>query len=352
MAGLTFVRRDEEEMKINTDMFSSSFFVNLLIVFLTLAVSYIVSVGNAFFNGYEWYIDEDNYNPAVAFINMSASLFAMFLFLGKTQGKRLFYLAIIILFIGLYLLSGSRYMPLGLLIILLLAYNEIQRRIPSLIFLGMLVVGIVVFYFISTIRADSVSQGLNIEEFVANASDKSIFDFAYDLVMNNRNLYVLVDFADTNGLTYGLTMLSPVLMLVPFAGTFVSESFGIPIDFMYVAGFNTYLEFGFGSAYGLGGNMVADVYLSFGFVGVLVAFIFLGFFVSLVISKYPGNVRYFIVYCLLAGNSVFMNRESFLLPLRPVLYSLLMFWILNSLFKNFKLNFTLKKEAESTEPKK
>ncbi len=333
MAGLTFVKRENEELKISLEMFSSSFFKSLLIVFLTLAVSYIISVGSAFFSGYDWYVDEENFSPAVAFINMSASLFAMFIFFEKTKGKRLFYLVIMAFFISIYLLSGSRNLPLTLLIILLLAYHEVIRKIPSQFFLIMLAVGIVIFYFISTIRTDNVLEGISIEQFIANVSDSSVFDFATDLIVNNRNLYVLVDFADSYGYTYGLTMLSSVLMLVPYAGTFVSERFGIPLDFMYVAGFNTYLEFGFGSTYGLGGNIVADIYLSFGFVGVLIAFPLLGFFVSKVVSKYRHSVVYFIIYFTLVGSSVFMNRESFLLPLRPILYTLLMFWILNNLYR-------------------
>jgi len=347
MAGLTFFKKEKEAMKIDAAMFSPSFFINLIVVFLTLAVSYIISVGNAFFSGYDWYVDEENYSPAVAFINMSASLFAMFIFFVKPTSRQFFYLIILLLFISVYLLSGSRNIPLTLLLILLLSYNEISRKIPSIFFLALMAVGIMLFYFISTIRTESVTQGLSLEEFFANAAETSIFDFATDLIINNRNLYVLVDFADTNGYTYGMTMLSSVLTLVPFAGTFVSDTFGIPLDFMYVAGFNTYLEFGFGSTYGLGGNIVADIYLAFGFTGILIAFPLLGLFVSKVIGKYHQNIQYFVVYCTLVGSSVFMNRESFLLPLRPILYSLLLFWILNSFLKFLKLDMIFKKKQES-----
>lgn len=348
-SGLTLLKRKEEEFKIDAAMFTPAFSVNLLIVFLTLAVSYIVSVGNAFFNGYDWYVDEENYSPAVAFINMSAALFAMFLFLGQNKNSKIIYLIVLILFIALYLLSGSRNMPLGLLIILLVTFNEIERKIPAMYFLGIILVGVVVFYFISTIRTDSVSGGLSLNVFMSNLADASVFDFARDLIVNNRNLYTLVDFADNTGHTYGLSMLSSLLMLVPYAGTYVSETYGIPMDFMYVAGFNTYLEFGFGSTFGLGGNIVADVYLAFGFIGVLIAFILLGLFISHVINKYKISVTYFIIYCILVGNAVFMNRENYLLPLRPILYSLIMFWILNTLLRNLKFDFLLKKNTTENE---
>ncbi len=348
-AGLTLFKRKDEEFKIDASMFTPAFSVNLLVVFLTLAISYIISVGNAFFNGYDWYTDEENYSPAVAFINMSAALFAMFLFLNKNQKSKYIYLTILLIFIALYLMSGSRNMPLGLLIILLVTFNEIEKKIPAIYFLGIILVGVVVFYFISTIRTDSVSGGLSLNVFISNLSDTSVFDFARDLIVNNRNLYTLVDFADNTGHTYGLSMLSSILMLVPYAGTYVSESFGIPMDFMYVAGFNTYLEFGFGSSFGLGGNIVADVYLAFGFPGVIIAFTALGLFLSHVINKYKISVVYFIIYCILVGNSVFMNRENFLLPLRPILYSLLMFWILNTLLKNLKFNFLSKENLTQNE---
>lgn len=268
---------------------------------------------------------------------MSASLFAMFLFFKEKKTERRMYAILLLTFISVYLISGSRNMPLGLLSIFVVTFHERVRKIPSFVFLLSIVGGMIVFYVISLVRVDSIMEVSDLSGSIATSTESSVFNFASDLVYNNRNLYVLMDFADNFGYTYGLTMLSSFLGLIPYAGTLVSNMLGVPLDFMYVAGFNTFLEFGLGSTFGLGGNMVADVYLSFGFPGVLVLFFSLGVFMSNVIGKYRTSIGYYIIYFTMLGNAVFVNRESFFLPLRPILYSILMFWILNKLFKNFTL---------------
>lgn len=339
MFGLSFVKSiSEEESKIDFTFFSKYIFKIILYLFLFLTVWYIISVGVAFFKDYEWYVDENNYSPIVSFINILASMLAMFVFFIHNAKKRAQNLIIILFFVGIYLLSGSRNMPLGVLIILLIAFNDKVREIPKILFLGAIILGIFIFAYISYTRLGGIVNSLGAESGMDINTGGSVFDFASDLVCNNRNLYVLVDYADTKGLTYGLNMLSSVLGLVPFLGKFVSDTFGIPMDFMYTAGFNTFLEFGFGSTWGLGGNIVADVYLSFGFFGVIAAFLFLGFFVSKVIRHYKKDIFYYIIYCVLASNSIFMNRESFLLPLRGIIYSLILVWVLNKLFKNEDVN--------------
>ena len=338
MFGLTYKKTTQDiTSQIDVSSFSKSFFPNLLIVFLGLAVSYIASVGYAFFSGYDWYVEEENYSPVVSFINMSASLFAMFLFFKEKKTERRMYAILLLTFISVYLISGSRNMPLGLLSIFVVTFHERVRKIPSFVFLLSIVGGMIVFYVISLVRVDSIMEVSDLSGSIATSTESSVFNFASDLVYNNRNLYVLMDFADNFGYTYGLTMLSSFLGLIPYAGTLVSNMLGVPLDFMYVAGFNTFLEFGLGSTFGLGGNMVADVYLSFGFPGVLVLFFSLGVFMSNVIGKYRTSIGYYIIYFTMLGNAVFVNRESFFLPLRPILYSILMFWILNKLFKNFTL---------------
>ena len=182
-----------------------------------------------------------------------------------------------------------------------------------------------------------VSDSTYIQEGMKASEANSIIDIAGDLVCNNRNLYVLVDFADNKGFTFGASMLTSVLGIIPYAGTLVSEISGIPLDFFQASRITTFLEFGFGSDYGLGGNMVGDVYLSFGFIGVFIAFFLFGFFVSTIISNYTHNVKYYIIYCILLSDSVFMNRESYFLSLRSVIYSLIIFWLLNNIFQKQSL---------------
>lgn len=344
MFGLSLIKPNTEDViEFDSSKLSKSFYNILLFLFLIISISYIVSVGEDFFKGYDWYTDESNSSPFVSFINLFGSLLAMFVFFIQKTFRKSIYLFILVLFVIIYLLSGSRNMPLGILIILLISFNEHVKKIPSTIFLSALVLGILIFSIIGNSRLDGVIDSSSIQAGITGNSENSFFDFAKDLVYNNRNLYVLVDFADNNGLTYGMTMLSSVIGIIPFLGTFITNTFGIPADFMYVAGFNTYLEFGFGSKWGLGGNIVADIYLSFGFVGVILAFTLLGLFVSKVIRNYKTDIRYYIIYFTMASLSVFMVRESFLLPFRGIVYSLIVYWLLN------KFNFINKSNNDSSD---
>lgn len=339
MFGLTLIRpTTNDEIKFDSSKLSTLFYNIILFFFLLISISYIVSVGADFFNGYDWYTDESNSSPFVSFINLFGSLLAMFVFFIQKTFRKSLYLFILVLFVIIYLLSGSRNMPLGILIILLVAFNDYVKKIPSTIFLSALVIGLFIFSIIGDSRIDGIIDSSSLQVGVKGNSGITFFDFAKDLVYNNRNLYVLVDFADNNGLTYGMTMLSSIIGIIPFLGTFISETFGIPPDFMYAAGFNTYLEFGFGSKWGLGGNIVADIYLSFGFIGVIISFTLLGLFVSKVIRNYKSDIRYHITYFTMASLSVFMVRESFLLPLRGIVYSLIVYWLLN------KYNFIIKSD--------
>ena len=120
--------KEKEEIQFGSDIFSKSFFTNVLVLFITLSVYYISSIGYAFFKGYDWYVEADSYSPIVAFISISASLFAMFLFFRERKVQRLSNALLLLLFIGIYLLSGSRHMPLGLMIILIVVFHEKVRK--------------------------------------------------------------------------------------------------------------------------------------------------------------------------------------------------------------------------------
>lgn len=323
----------DDTIEISHNILSNNFFRNTLIVFLTLSISYIASVGSDFFNGYSWYVDEQNHSPITSFMEFSAILFTMFIFRNKSKIKQYIYVFIILSFTAIYLLSGSRNIPVELLIILFVSYNINVKKISNSVFLLFIIIGLFTLSVITIIRSEGILNYLLEGQSIQVESNSNMLDFAADLIINNRNLYVLVDYADTNGITYGVTMLSGVLGLVPYLGSFVSEKFNIPLDLMFTPGFNTYLEFGHGSQYGLGGNMVADVYLSFGIFGVVIAFFAFGLFASFIISRYKYNVKAYIVYFILAGTSVYINRESYLLPFRTIVYTLIMFWLLNTLSK-------------------
>ena len=151
--GLTIRKNTTEKyFSFEPKVFSNSFFRNSLLLFLFLSIYYISSIGAAFFNGYEWYVDEKNYNPIVSFMYIAALLFSMFVFYVPNNKKKNQYLFIIVFFIFLYLLSGSRNMPLGLSLILLVSFNDKVKKIPTPLFIATLAFGIFLLSFIANAR--------------------------------------------------------------------------------------------------------------------------------------------------------------------------------------------------------
>lgn len=312
------------DLQINT-IYESKLFI----LFILLTVIYIGNAGVGFFKGYDWFVEQMNSNdvsPVTTYLNYSAALVAMFAFIGSKK-KVIKYLTGTIVFIAIFLISGSRTLPVALILILFANVNDVVRKIPTLPFLVLLISGILIMSIIANTRTNDIS----ISEFLTEGSNtESVLDFASDLTVNNRNLYVLVDYVDNHGLLYGLNMLAGVIGVIPGAVNLVSSISGIPTELMTTASFNTMLEFGTGSSWGLGGNMVADVYLSFGLIGNIIGFFLFGLLMSSVISKYKSQVSYYIIYFFLVSMSIYMNRESFLLPLRGILFSLIIFHLLNS----------------------
>lgn len=269
----------------------------------------------------------------------SSILLTMFLFNKSIQKKyRLSYIVLTALIILLFMIIGSRTLPLAIGLAALISFNNYKYKIPVSTFLLLIIAGAVLMTFVVFARTISFSEENYLQNAFANTQITTFWDFGSDLIVNNRNLYTLVDFADSFGHTYGLTMLGGFLSPVPFLQGFVCNTFGIPPDFISSATFNTFLEVGADSSWGLGSNLVADAYLAFGFVGVISMFLMLGLLIGKSKFASSNSIYWNVFYFFMVSNSIYMLRSGFFDNFRYIVWALLTV---------FFLNIKLKKNNES-----
>lgn len=137
-------------------------------------------------------------------------------------------------------------------------------------------------------------------------------DSAMDLIINNRNVFLAVEIVQREGISYGVSMLSPLLAPIPFAQSLVISITGINADDMRSALIFTKETFGYVGDWGLGTSIVADVYLAFGVLGTLVMFIALGYFVNKARVNAQTSIFALVLYGVLLSYTVYIVRAEYL----------------------------------------
>lgn len=240
----------------------------------------------------------------------------------KSQSYHIYFILIAIAFI--LMISGTRTIPLLILVSLFLIYCN-QHKASIFFVLSCLIVGIILMSFIGNVRHDGILDS----SYAYNENSQfGWIEYFSDLFICNRGVYVLYDFVCQHSYTYGLSMLACILSPIPFAqGIFVNLT-GIPSYFLDSANFHTFLEFGAKAPLGLGTNIVGDVYLAFGLIGVIILFQFLGKFIVYIRGKmYDGNYLYTIVYLVIASDAIYMCRGAYLDASKSILWAVFIAWI-------------------------
>lgn len=222
------------------------------------------------------------------------------------------------------LFTGTRTLPLALLIILFI-YIANARKLSHVKVIFCILVGVVGMSLVGMLRGGDIDS--------LEYSDHW-FGFMEDLIVNNRNLYVIYDFVSEYGILWGVPFLGPLLSAIPMLQSMVMNLLGIPYQLMSSPDFITFMEFGDNPPLGLGSNIVADVYLSFGFVGVVVAFYALGYFISEMRNRMRyGKLYPTLIYYIMVSESIYMCRSTYLSCFRTLVWALIIVYVLNRVMR-------------------
>ena len=87
------------------------------------------------------------------------------------------------------------------------------------------------------------------------------------------------------------------------------------------------------ASWGTGTNIISDAYLDFGIIGVifiLYGFGYFGGFVKNKLIKEPNNAKWIFIYLILIGYYSELSRYGFDFPLRSIVWTLLLFWLIGN----------------------
>ena len=232
------------------------------------------------------------------------------------------------------LLLGSREYVLTLVLLFAILYSHYVKPIQTLKMLGGLLIGIMAFYFISQVRNNSqISSSKELFELKSwqNGKVSGAWNLASDLIINNRNLYVGMQYVDDSkhGYTYGYNYIPNILSPIPFLPSlftkYILETSVVDLTSQQMLTNYTRDDLGESSLdYELGTNCVVDVYMAFGLLGVIVFFYCLGIFIKYLEVNMSSNVKTACAYIVLFTGIVFFCRSSFLGPVKNLVWA---YWV-------------------------
>src|SRR5690606_713028 len=120
-----------------------------------------------------------------------------------------------------------------------------------------------------------VSRGLD------NIDQTSFFGFTEELAQSVRILFRATSiFPYNQDYLYGQTMIIDISSFVPFLSRYIVDNLSIPPEYTSSTRFFTIQGQGYSYTYGEGSEIIADIYINFGFLGVVLFFSIFGLFIS------------------------------------------------------------------------
>lgn len=259
--------------------------------------------------------------------------------IGIKYSKKWIVFLVLSAFVAIFLLIGSRTYPLQFILLVIGLYSIKVKPINLKKMLLLILSGFVILGFVGLYRIADSSTADDLQE------GMGVLVFVQDLLLNNRNTFVAMDIVRRDGINFGLGMVTPVFGVFPFANSIILNmtplteldlSSGLQIT-AYSLGKTSDFEVGFGT------NIIADIYMSFGSVGVVIMMLLLGFFVKKSMYKaiYDKNIYHLLIYGVMVSYAVYIVRAEYFVFLRFMIWSLVFVNIAK--LHPYRLNLKLKR---------
>ena len=216
-----------------------------------------------------------------------------------------------------YMLVGNRTLGVAIALPIIIFFSKFFYKVSLKVFVLFMFVAFSAMIFIQSYR-----EGHDVE------AGKTWFMYISDMLIPNTTVYLACDIVETTGITWGKAMLQTFLTVVPMAQSlFISISGWDVWEIGSAYIFTRYL--GLEGTVGIGSSYVAELYLCFGLVGVILFPLWLGKFIRHSKSKLFCSYNLSLLYFVLCGFSVYIVRASILSPLRFMVWSLFFAWYIN-----------------------
>lgn len=254
------------------------------------------------------------------------------------------YYILTIFYLLLVVLSGDRGPIVDIIVAYSLGFILINKTKPKIIILIVIAIfAIFTLKYLSFLRNNS--DALSIEKLgVINDRMSRFHEENIPVIGDMREMSDVVDayhlvyeFGQNYSIIYGFGTLTQILAVLPGIRYIIMSSTGIPPSLYSTSEIATAL---LGKNYGAGTTCVADAYYNFGFIGTIIFFILVGFFLrKLDLSIYQKGCKLFIfivAFCFFV-KSIYLGRSYFLQPVTLIMYTFLIVWLTKHMNNKKKL---------------
>ena len=307
--------------------------IGLVIVFFTSVGKDFFSLGN-YAGALNW-STSSRYLFPILNIFFILSLFSnFFVSRGSTISQffksNLFYLSVFFFYNLILLATGERGMPIMLGIVFLVLLSEIFVRLNFVKFISIIFVGALIMVIVGIGRKSGETNPFKggVSNFVEERQEN--FLWTDELATIFRTVTIPVDYVAENDIMRGKLMVGQVLSPIPFAQFVYKNLFGVPTEQMSSALFITWLYHGSLNyrVSGLGSSLIGDLFLNFGWIGVVFFMGLLGYFIEYAYYrfKYEHDIYWSAIYLIMIGSTFTYVRGSYLAPLNDIFWSLLVLY--------------------------
>lgn len=324
-------KKKQEIVLINVETYLNG----LSLVFLVLLIYFYQNNGLSFFAN-QFIYSTTAHDVVMGYIVQLitpiayAMLFLAFYLPNKSGFSFVLSIGLVVIYVLSILSTGSRTIPLSMIIMALFLYNDKIKKlgVTRLALLGGIF--IVVLSLAGALRGGG--ELISTSDIAENASNvlseksENYFSFANELIICNRNLYYLIQSTQEVGYTFGLTLLGSFLSMVPFLRSLFIAVTGIPEYMLNSALYNTVLSIGLYHNKGLGTHAIADVYLCWGIVGVILIFYLYGYVITELKNR-QDDIYFKVAYYIILSNAVYACRAS-IFNLNQIVWTLLVIYFM------------------------
>lgn len=241
----------------------------------------------------------------------------------------------LLLYIVIHSVIGDRGPVIVCLAIFFGAYFLIGKSFGNKLTLTIgIVVAILFFSVIGQVRNKERAERFNNMGVVLKEmykSDVSIIPFTKELSSSVLTLHYSVYYVpEKHSFLYGVFPIRYVISSVPFGDRLFFSIYPLPKRYTSSSFFITWLIQGDFYAYGNGSSCIADLYLSFGVVGVLLGMLLWGLFVRYLENKVRYgelSINLIIIYLFTCGYAITVNREYLLVYMNYCVFAIILNYI-------------------------
>ena len=242
---------------------------------------------------------------------------------------------LVVLYSGVVVLSGRRTEALRAVIMLLFVYlyasgNRMSVK-KTLLYLCFLVVSVSVF---GVIRGEGASITDGIKELI---EVNTISPFTRELAGSVKTVHIAMDYIPKNiPYNYGITFFASLSLLVPGLDRLIRYAFPSGLELNSATLISNLYWGGDDWGYGLGSSIVADVYVSFGVIGVLIILFLLGklFRVIEILTTRTTNVYWIALSMGVYSQILYSCRTGVSVLFLSWTYACILLYLTSQIFKN------------------